>query len=46
MNWDQILSIDENEPNTFMNNLHLHINYLLDEHAPYKKLSKKYKLRF
>ena len=45
MNWDQILSTEENDPNTSMNNLH--INYLLGEFAPYKKLSKKeYKLRF
>ena len=47
MNWDQILSIDENDPNTSMNNLHQYINYLLDELAPYKKLSKKeHKLKF
>ena len=47
MNWDQILLFNENDPNTSMNNLHQHINYLLDELAPYRKLSKKeYKLRF
>ena len=46
MNWDQILLINESDPNTSMNNLHQHINYLLDELAPYKKLSKKeYKLK-
>ena len=41
MDWDQILSIEGNDPNISMNNLHQHINYLLDEFAPYKKLSKK-----
>ena len=41
MNWDQILLINESDPNTSMNNLHQHINYLLDELAPSKKLSKK-----
>ena len=46
MDWDQILSIEGNDPNISMNNLHQHINYLLDEFAPYKKLSKKeYKLK-
>ena len=46
IDWDQILSIEGNDPNISMNNLHQHINYLLDEFAPYKKLSKKeYKLK-
>ena len=46
MDWDQILSIEGYDPNISMNNLHQHINYLLDEFAPYKKLSKKeYKLK-
>ena len=46
MNWDQILLINESDPNISMNNLHQHINYLLDEFAPFKQLSKKeYKLR-
>ena len=46
MDWDQILSIEGNDPNISMNNLHQHIDYLLDEFAPYKKLSKKeYKLK-
>ena len=46
MNWNEILSLDINDPNISMNNLHLHINYLLDEFAPYKKVSKKqYKLK-
>ena len=33
--------INENDPNVAINNFHRHINYLLDELAPYKKLSKK-----
>ena len=46
MDWDQILSIEGNDPNISMNNLHQHINYLLDEFAPHKKLAKKeYKLK-
>ena len=40
MNWNEILSIDENDPNICMNNLHLDINYLLDEFTPYKNVSK------
>ena len=40
-NWDEILLINENDPNMMLNNFHQHINYLLDEFAPYKKLSKK-----
>ena len=46
IDWDQTLSIEGNDPNISMNNLDQHINYLLDEFAPYKKLSKKeYKLK-
>ena len=46
IDWDQILSIEGNDPNISINNLHQHINYLLDEFATYKKLSKKeYKLK-
>ena len=41
MNWNDILSLDENDPNISMNNLHHHINSLLDEFAPYRKLSKR-----
>ena len=41
MNWDRILLISESDPNTSMNNIHQHINYLLDELAPYKKTLKK-----
>ena len=47
MNWDRILLINESDPNISMNNLHQHINHILNELAPYKNLSKKeYKLRF
>ena len=41
MHWDEILSLEENDPNISMNNLHQHINCQLDEFAPYKKLSKR-----
>ena len=41
MNWDGILSLDENDPNISMNNFHQHINILLYEFASYKKLSKR-----
>ena len=45
MNWDQIILINESDPNTSMNNLHHttqhNTNYLLDELAPYKKNSQK-----
>ena len=40
INSDEILLINENDPNVAINNFH-HINYLLDQLAPYKKLSKK-----
>ena len=32
--------IHENDPNISLNNLHRHINYILDEFEPFKKLSK------
>ena len=41
MNWDEILSLDENDPNISMNNFHQYINFLLNEFAPYKKLSER-----
>ena len=31
MNWNEILYLDENDPNVSTNNLHQHINSLLDE---------------
>ena len=41
MNWNVILSLDENDPNISKNNFHQHIHFLLDEFAPYIKLSKR-----
>ena len=41
MNWNEIRSLDENDPNISMNNLKQHINTLLDGLAPQKKLSKR-----
>ena len=41
INWDEMLLINENDLNIAINNFHQHINDLLDEFAPYKKLSKK-----
>ena len=38
---DNILMIGKNDPNLSMNNLHLHINNILNVLTPYKKLSKK-----
>ena len=34
INWDEILLINENDPNISINNLHHHINYILDEFTP------------
>ena len=46
MNWDEIMCIRENDTNLSMENLIDTITYLLDETAPYKKISKKeYKLK-
>ena len=39
--WNDILSLIHNDPNISLNNFYDQINYLLDELAPYKKLSKK-----
>ena len=40
-NWIPIIAIDLNDPNISLNNFYHHINYLLDELAPYKKLTKR-----
>ena len=46
LDWDDLLSLDSNNPNHALTQLLDNINYLLDESAPYKKLSKKdYKLK-
>ena len=39
LNVDNILRLDDNDPKT-IKNLYNNINYILDEFAPYKKLSK------
>ena len=39
--WDNILMIGKNDPNLSMNNLHLHINNILDVLAPFKNYQKK-----
>ena len=41
VNWDAILPLDNNDPNLATNNFYNHINLLLDNFAPYRKLSKK-----
>ena len=41
MNWDSILHLDISDPNTSMDNLYNNLVYMLDEYAPYKKISKK-----
>ena len=40
LNVDNILRLDDNDPNKTIKNLYNNINYILDEFAPYKKLSK------
>jgi len=46
LNWNKLLCIDKNDANLSLNQFYDNINYLLDECAPYKKLSKKdYKLK-
>ena len=41
INWGDILALDMNDPNLSLNNLYNHVNFLLDEFAPYRKLNKK-----
>ena len=38
--WDSILSQHQNDPDLSMNNLYNNTIYLLDEFAPYSKLTK------
>ena len=40
-NWDELLILGDNNPNLSMNQLLKNVNFLLDESAPYKKISKK-----
>ena len=41
MNWDNILNIEDNDPNKSIKNLYNVFVYMLDEYAPLRKLSKK-----
>ena len=41
LNWNKILKIDNKDPNKSMDNFYQQINYLLDEFAPFKKITKK-----
>ena len=41
VNWNKILKVEDKDPNKSLDNFYLHINSLLDEFAPYKKISKK-----
>ena len=44
--WVDILQLGKNDPNISIENLYSHVNYILDEFAPYKKVSKReYKLK-
>ena len=40
-NWDHIINLSNNDTNMCMNNFFNHVTYILDELAPYKKLSKR-----
>ena len=45
IDWDIICDLDKNDPDASCTNFFNNVNYLLDEFAPYKKVSKKeYKL--
>ena len=39
--WDEILQLESNDPNVSLENLYSYVDHLLDEFAPYKKVSKK-----
>ena len=39
--WDNILMMGKNDPDLSMNNLHLHINNILNALAPIKKYQKR-----
>ena len=41
ISWDSVLQLNDNDPNISFNNLHNNIVYLLDEFAPYRKITKK-----
>ena len=40
LNWNNILKTEDKDPNKSMDNFYQQINYLLDEFAPYKKITK------
>ena len=41
IDWNSILNIESNDPNKSIQNLYDYINHILDELAPYKKLTKR-----
>ena len=41
IDWDSVLKVTEMDPNSSINNFHNNIIYLLDEFAPFHKMSKK-----
>ena len=41
LNWNEILKVEDKDPNKSLDTFYQQINYLLDEFAPYKKISKK-----
>ena len=41
LNWNKIIKTEDKDPNKSMDNFYQQINYLLDEFAPYKKITKK-----
>ena len=46
-NWDSIVNLQNKDPNLSLSNFYNSITYLLDEFAPYKKVTKReYKLKF
>ena len=41
VNWDTVLSLDNNDPNLSIDNFYNHLNLLLDDFAPYKETLEK-----
>ena len=41
VDWDDILSLEDHDPNISIKNFYNYINFLLDDFAPYRKLDKK-----
>ena len=41
LNWDTIVKLEQKDPNISFNSFYNNITYLLDEFAPYKKVTKK-----